>query len=443
MTAYLALLIIFVLCILSTQVLKKPGIALAICWSMLSLEAVLQQGNSFLIQRSSLINVAIGGLTFVAALWAILKRRVKLNQIPNSLFWYIALLGYAGISIIWSMSPESAEPQIKAALPYIITFGFIAPLCACSEKQLDYAIDTTIYMGGLILLAVVLAERQRRGVYLATVGGKVVESNPLANASYAAIVTICAMFSIYRGKSNRWMEFSFKLLVAALGLFAIVKSGSRGQLLALVVACFIWFPITAKVAARRSTIISIILGFLIIVGTILSIDESQWSGRWRWKNISSAQEGRFDAVELMLQATWNEGAILFGIGNSSSTAVVGGYPHNVPVEVFSEEGLIGLIMLTLIFGTTFFAGFKAMGSSAMSKNLRVQLGILLAISTFQLIISLKQGSLWGSSQVFCFFITVGWVLMWIRSKKKSGSLNRPQRFIQVQPQQNMYGNWQQ
>ena len=422
MLGILVYIIIAVVAVMALQILHRPGYALAVCWSMLALESVLQQGNRFLLQRSSFVNIAVAALAGLAATWIILNGRLKSVRIPTNLILYAGLMALAGMSIIWSLDPAYSRIEINRALPYVITLCVIMPLCGHNETQLRHAVNATMFFGALVLVAVVLAERSRRGIYLTTIGGVEQQANPLANATYAGIVTICALFSIYRYRTNVFWLIP-KILIAALGLFAIVKSGSRGQLIALVATCFVWLPITARVAAKRSTIIALVLGFVVVASSIMLIDESHWSSRWQWDRFVADRDGRIDMATGMLEAYWDKGGItlLTGLGNSSAYQIVGFYPHNVPVEVLTEEGLVGFALLMTIMVVPLLQCLRAMGSEKLSPDIRVDLGILAAIASFQAITSVKQGSLWGSAQLFAAFIILGWYLSWLKSRKDSPS----------------------
>jgi hypothetical protein len=407
----LTFVVLLAVAYLSFQSRKKPGIALALCWSMLALESVLQRGNSLLISRSWLVNVGVAAIVCFAAYASVRERRTQLPTIPKELYLYAVLLGVSAVSIAWSLSPHSATLMIKKTLPYIFVFAIVGPLCATDDKQLRYAVNTTIYFGVLVVVVAMLADQGRRGVLLTTVRGQQLESNPLANASYAGVVLICSLFSIYREKASG-LVLAAKVAIAGLCVLAIVKTGSRGQLVAVVVACFIWFPITAKLALKRSTVMALVIACAAIIGSIFLIDDSQWSGRWSWNQISKARDGRLAASNIMLSKYFNADAagLIGGLGNSTSFKYIQAYPHNVPVEVLTEEGPIGLILFLAIVWGAYRHGYYGMKQThLLPQSVRVHFGLLLAIVTFQLILSFKQGSLWGSSSLFSVVISVGWI----------------------------------
>lgn len=407
----LTLLLLLTLTYLCFKVKSKPGIALAICWSMLALESVLQRGNSFLISRSWLVNVGVAVITAYAAYTAIRGSRFGMPTIPKAAYMYGLLLLFAVVSVAWSDAPDSSIKMMKKTIPYVVVFALIAPLCATNRIQLRQAVDTTIYFGAFIVIVAMLSEQGRRGVLIATVHGQTMESNPLANASYAGVVLICSLFTIYREKTSMLM-LATKVVIAGICVLAIVKTGSRGQLIAVVISCFLWFPITAKIALKRSTVLSLIFAFVAIIGAIYLIDDSQWHGRWNWDQISRARDGRLEASTIMLQKYFDSGPFTWiaGMGNSSSFRYLHAYPHNVPVEILTEEGVFAFLIFVAMVWGSIRGGLNCMGKShTLPQDLRLHFGLLLAIVTFQLILSFKQGSLWGSPQLFSVLLSVAWI----------------------------------
>ena len=146
------------------------------------------------------------------------------------------------------------------------------------------AINTTIFFGALVLLGIVLSETGQRGIILQ----EQMESNPLATASYAGFVGICAMFTFYGKTQRSWVRL-LKIAIVGLAVFTIVKSGSRGQLVAFVIACFVCFPIAARLTFKRSTVVAFAVAVTITVVSIYLIDRSQWSARWQLQFIYHAQ----------------------------------------------------------------------------------------------------------------------------------------------------------
>jgi hypothetical protein len=96
--------------------------------------------------------------------------------------------------------------------------------------------------------------------------------------------------------------------------------------------------------------------------------------------------------------------ILFGLGNSASydPHIIGMYSHIVPLEVLAEEGIIG-------FGL--FLSIRSINQAyKYVKNDQEYRGLLATISAtflFSFILSLKQGNMFGSLDLFMIAIILG------------------------------------
>ena len=407
-------LIVLVLVILIVRVYKRPGIAAALVWSMIVLETILQQGSSIFVQNAKLINFAVGGVAAAGAVFAVLGKRYRGVRVPTQVWLYGFLIMFCIISVVWSVSPTATAERRNVALPYIAAFGFLAPMCVFNEKQLAAAVKTTIYFGALIVLADVLSSHGRRAIVLAYEGGRTVEANPLAAASYAGYVGIAALFSIW-GKKLLNPVHLLKAGIILICLIAMVKSGSRGQLIAFSLVSTIWLPIMTKTTSRKSIAISVvafIFAVLLSLAAVYLVTEFGWTNRWGLDALARDSDGRFQSGLIMLRLNLEAGPAywLFGLGTSASFKYLGTYPHNVYLEVIAEEGLVGTVLLWSIIIITLRQGLRMMQSDRLTVDGRLNHAILMAIFSFNLILAGKQGSLLGSSNsVFCLAMTIGWV----------------------------------
>ena len=197
MIQLLALFIILILGILMLRGIFRPGIMLALMWATYAIEQVLQQSFPIFLARSWLINVVLTLFTSAAVARAFLAHQYKGFTISAAHLWMIGLYSIAALSYFWSMSPEYASEKLTKYAPYIVAFAFVAPFCAFNQKQVQLAINVTIYFGAFILIALALGATGKRAAVVDTIQGKSIEANPLAAATFGAYVTICSVFSIF------------------------------------------------------------------------------------------------------------------------------------------------------------------------------------------------------------------------------------------------------
>ena len=418
---YIILVSLFVLAL---GALGRPGIAAALAWSMIALESVLQQSNQFLVSNSSFVNFFIAGLVGITIGWGIIRGKYRKLRISKQLWLYLLLISYCAISYFWSQSPTDTYDQIKLQLPYIITFCLLAPMCLINAKQLNTAITVLIYFGILIVIAINLSTIGMRGIVIDSVQRKAVEANPLAAASFSAYVGFASLFSIW-GKKLWNFNSLLKLCFVGFCVTAMYSSGSRGQVIAFAGISAIFLPLIAGVAAKRSTILAIVVIGIATFAVVIFVEQTELTTRWQYHKMLEDQLGRFDMLKEVMRHWISAGptAWIFGIGSSSSFKYLGIYPHIVLGEALVEEGIVGVALLLAIISITVRQAFRLMSTPNLPSEVRVNIGIIFAIFTFNLLLSFKQGSLLGSaSTVFCFALMIGWLHS--RLLKKNQQENR-------------------
>lgn len=395
-------IVLLLVVVYSVKGLNNSGYALALVWSTYSLEQFLQYSNSFFVTYGSLVNFGVVFVAICSVLNGLRTRKIKRLRLSKAHIWWILLMALATISIFWAVSTEVSLTKYRLAAPYIVGFCVIAPYCAHDRKQIDNAIKGTVLLGGMILFGMLFCNFGARAIVLAFDGQKAIEGNPLAVATYGGYVLICSAFSIYAHKSNALVNLG-KIAISFLAVYLIVRSGSRGQLIAAIVACLVWMPFTAKVAMKRSTVVAIIFGCVFAFAAnyfLSSQDDLSW--RWSSTRLQADQFGRFEMAKTILLENLETGpwAWLMGLGSSSSFPILNTYPHIVPAEILAEEGLFGLVLFVGFILVAASVGYKAMNLKSIDVASRVNVGTMMTLFSFQLLLSFKQGTLLGQTSLF-------------------------------------------
>ena len=338
---------IAIVAILSIKGLRRPGVMLALLWSTYAIEQVAQQGASFLLVRSWLMNVALAGMTLLAVFRAFLSGKTKGFSPTTAHVLIGGLFLQCILSYTWSIAPSDTYYILTKNAPYIFAFAVLAPFCALNYREVDTAIKTIVHFGAILLIVLAFSEygKNGRGVVLQLADGRLAEANPLAAATFGGYVSICAIFYMYTKRSQPTLQKAFYSVIILLGVFVIIRSGSRGQLIALFASSLLWLPITAKVAAKRSSIIAVAIAGVIAIGSWFYVSNSG-SYRWDLDTVSDSGSGRIAQTLFVIESMLEEGpsAWILGLGNSASYSLIGGYPHNVPGEVLAEEGILGFML---------------------------------------------------------------------------------------------------
>ena len=384
----------------------NTGVALALIWSTYTLEQFLQFAHGFFRSNGFLVNVATVLIVIGSILYSVSTGRMKRVKLTTSHYLWIALFGWVTLSVVWGSFKEADQILIQS-IPYLMGFVILGPFCAQNDKQIDNAVQTTVFFGGLVLAGMLFCSFGSRGLSLGFEGGKEIEGNPLAVATYGGYVSTCALFSIFHKRGNV-IFLVLKLAIAILGLYTIVKSGSRGQLAAVVVACGIWLPVTGGMTFKWSNILLLMLAIGVFIGGVSFVGEVGLTDRWETGSLTADRDSRFSAVMFMVNKYIEAGPAywLVGLGTSESYKYLDTYPHFVPVEVLIEEGLVGFALFFAFLTGITRSGWRVLSSANISLETRINVGCLLTLFTFQFGLSLKQGSLIGSPLLFCIGLCI-------------------------------------
>jgi hypothetical protein len=306
------------------------------------------------------------------------------------------------LSTTWTHHSVDTVALWQRSAPYIILLLLIAPLLIAEPRDFARMFSWQIFVGGVFATMIVLgADYEGRKIVLGD--GETEGGNPLAIAQMAGVTIICAimMKRLFAG------DYLVRIAIAIICVIAIVKSGSRGQLIGLAGALMLAYPFRYSIKNPKVFVVSAIAAVVLIYVTVIGLD-TFWaeSGRWTGQKMASDYEIRIDRSSRVLSAWFaNPSAILFGLGNSASfdPSIIGHYPHIVPVEILCEEGIIGATIYIWILVLFFRHSIAMFRRSAPDDDERSTISILVGIAIYLFILSLKQGNLLGVTQ---FFMTV-------------------------------------
>jgi hypothetical protein len=261
-----------------------------------------------------------------------------------------------------------------------------------------------VFVGAILCaLALVLGNWGARGLI---VSGSPLESetNALAIASMGGTVFVIAVLSLQRYQPL--LKRVLFIVAIPLGLAVMLRSGSRGQLIAAVLAVMVAWPL-AYPQKHLGSIVLWMGGLAIVaaVGWWLTQYVAVDSLRWTAEQTSGDVEGRLSgALALLHTAFSNPMTLLFGLGNSSAFHYLGHYPHVTPLEVLAEEGLVGAALyggILYIACRTVFRLLRVVSQSS-GQHWRASVAVLGALFLFELVLTMKQGSLLSSYFVFVY-----------------------------------------
>lgn len=376
-----------------------PGMALVGLLSMYTVEQWAQSQSMLFVQRGALINILFAAIAAYALALRVYRRELRDGPYPLAAVLVIILYCYAALSTTWTSAFDWEVKQIWTRLtPILVIQLLIAPLLVANAKDLTKIFSNQIFVGGLFC-GLIVATADYVGRKIVFGDDMAATGNPLAVAQSGGITIICAVMMT---RMFKW-DVLLKLLVAGFCLVAIIKSGSRGQLLALAFALIVAFPFTYSVRNPKivvsSALVAGLLAYMVVVG--LDMYWGGTTGRYSTEAMSNAYSGRLDNVSRLMEA-WlaNPVAIVFGLGNSASFDwdIVGFYPHMVPMEILCEEGLIGAALYVWILMIVVRDALYVLRKRDLERSESAAFAILIGIIAYLFLLSFKQGSMltWSS-----------------------------------------------
>ena len=402
---------------------REPGLCLSVVWSSYAIEQLLQAKFPIFLNNGAAFNFGIGGFVSLTVVYLLLSGKVRWANLTQSAAIYYMLLGWACMTYLWSIDQGITFQNLRSSFPYIVIFAILAPFLIRTPKDLIKCCNGTVILGVFVMLghaAFELTGFRGRSIEIHISSSEQLHLNPLAVASFGGFVSICTSFWIYQNRKANLIRLLIAGAIITLGLYTIVRSGSRGQMIALVCSLIIWIPITAQMALKKQAIVALLMAVGVAFGAIYMIDVVGWSGNWEVDSFLSSFSGRLATSQGALSeyASGTGMQWIIGQGSSSSWRSLGGYPHNVPVEILLEQGVVGLLFFCgFVFSIT-FEGFRILLDKRVDDSSRLVLGLILCLFTFNGILLLKQGAFLGATSFFGIGVSAAIIFKQIRYSQR-------------------------
>ena len=402
---------------LAAWCLARPSVILSMIFLLFALDQWGFALASGYLPSAAFTNYLAAGMTAMAIV--ILYMFGKPHRfLSGPAFWLVvALFSYAFMSIYWVTVPGKAMGIWAVNFQYILVFILGAPLLIQEIDDLEVPMRALLLLGTPFIFCLdFMLDWGYRGFY---VNGELVRL-PLALAQFGGYMMILG--ALFGPKQSYWVLL--RIAAVVLGALLIVKTGARGQFISAVLCGAVLFGLGRAGFSPIKLVLATVFGavFVVIayVGAISYMKSDPnlqaTAGRWAFDRLTEdygERSIRVQRIEAMIDA-WKEspGTMVIGLGNSAAydpnitdcTSPVGCYPHNLWVEILTEEGLIGFglyLALVLYVGV---AAVRAISDPSVDDDHKGALKVLFAFMIFELILSLKQGSLLGNWRFFLFAI---------------------------------------
>ena len=399
-----ALVVLLGFCV---AVLYRPSTAVAFAVCVYGFEQWCQANSAFFARNSSYINLSFGVITLLAVIAVVLRGRDPINPLTGGTWSFLALFSYAGVSCIWSLDRDTSLFLYQYYLPYILTFSVLLPMCITDKEDMRTGLLATLMFGTVVMLLLVVGTRvhawgrtiETAHTVVDRVGGERNRLGPLAIAEMAGQVMLIAVLMNFRGADRVWQVSRWA--IALLSLALIYRSGSRGQLIA-VIFCAIVFIMFSRGTKKLSSWVGACVAGSLIIGfaafSYINLVDAGQSHRWDLERMQNQfSNTRIEFVSRLL-TFWVESSPmnwLFGLGSSASydTRIIGRYCHVVVVEVLAELGFFGFGIFMLF---VYFVTRDSLRLYKYSKGNDRDRGVAVALISlfgYGVVLSFKQGSL--------------------------------------------------
>jgi O-antigen ligase len=311
----------------------------------------------FLIPFDQLLSIgSVGGgmtLTKVLGIVAIPMLFVKGSfedrlQMPEvTVFWWVTLVFYGGISALWAIQPETAVERMPTAGGLLLLYLMVASY-RIRRDELE-TLKWCILAGGILASVLTIYNLASLGdATRATIeiGDRSALLNQLA-FDLLLPVSLCIGMMVSGKRAMKKIMFG---LILGLILFAVVITGSRGALVGLGAMAIVYV-----LSARRKLSVGTAL---LIVGIVVATFTPAFVLERLDESVSTGGAGRTTIWANGLRALshyWLTGA---GLNNFPEAYWEFGYftplstrlnraSHNIYLGIFVELGIIGLLLLIL------------------------------------------------------------------------------------------------
>jgi hypothetical protein len=392
----------------------RPNWALAMVITMYSLEQLLQSAGGSFLAIPALTNIIVAAVAGVAALRVIsTQEQPFLGYFNRAWIVTIIIFSWSAASLLWTPSPESAGKLVSGGIPYFLLFVVTAPLLVVDVASLARLGRILLLLGGIVAAALVTSPefRSSSGRQIFMLAGSVM-SNPLATGELGGTIIITAV--LLRGDGLSPFMVLMRVIAFPLGLALTLQSGSRGQLVSAVIVCLIFYPVAKRVTtaigfvgAVGATIIGF-TAFSILAPIILT---GYGITRWDTGSIEGSVAGRFqNVIDLIVAQFKAPTSWVIGLGYNAFTAISDGsgegYSHNLSADILSELGIPMFVLYVWMLVSIWRDGYWLFRRYQNRPIERSSVALLLALATYQFLLTQKQGYLWGAGTYFMFVIAI-------------------------------------
>ena len=276
----------------------------------------------------------------------------RLQRPPKAAVWWGLYIGWCLLSVLWAMDSVRAWERFPSAISlcalYLVCVSF-----RFTEAELRFILSLVV-LGGVLaaLLALKGFAAGITGPRASLMIGEQ-EANPNDFASSMLLPFAFALTAFFAART--WPRKTMLLMVLGVIMFCVFLTMSRGSLFALGVLGLVFLTRTGM---RKQVLLPIVL----ILVLLFFLPGAFFSRMEQGVDIDNHATGRFDIWMVGVQIVKHHGIVGAGLQNFQAAfnefagyaPVFHGFdrdPHNIFLEVWSEMGIVGLLLFLAAIGS--------------------------------------------------------------------------------------------
>lgn len=345
---YIALIAFTIYVFKTFQTSLRTGLIICIVFTSFSLPSLPWSAIPI---DATIIQVFFIGLAFFYRF--ILIKTIDKRILHNSYLWKLLLLWvlfvlYLSISESNSYGTEKVLLfTVKSLLP-IFTLGLFLPF----KKNELKLIFVTLLCGSILSAFNLFTYGNLSGERAFIMG-----TSSLVTARTIGIGTVLVLVMILTwNKKKNNLKILFFLLISFFLIYPIFLTGSRGSIIAIVIATLLIILLQKNIFKKsRSLVILSLVGLIsLLVLLVVPSSFSESTGIDRIINFTETSDNsdtkRFENYVIAWEGIKNSKGLGIGTGDFSNLSYQANqyYPHNIFLEIALEQGILGLLILVSI-----------------------------------------------------------------------------------------------
>jgi O-antigen ligase len=298
-------------------------------------------------------------VVLVLAMACAALRRGGIPRIPRTAMLALGLTALVLASVWWSLDPAGGwSKAIKFEL--LTMSGFVAPLLIVRSRAAMTRLMVALAGSGL-LIALTTVATTSAAEPLTSAGG-----NEITAGLYPAVGLIAALGYLALLPRTWWRVVGFVPVLILLP--AAVGAGSRGVLVAGAAALAFVTVRHIACAKRPKLAAALVVLSLLIVGQLATSlaggAASKYESSLLSTNSSQVLGGRASLYDRGVTLALDHPILGAGVGAFPTSSIIFEeqlYPHNIALELGSEEGFVAVMILAMLVSAAWWARRRAPG----------------------------------------------------------------------------------